>query len=349
MTGRDSFLIHKDMHANATPRRANSGRSGPSSGATGAEPYRVAFLLIPGFALMTYSCAMEPYRAANTLSGKELYRWINISPDGKPVEASNGVAIVPDQGVENPVAADEIFVCAGGNPAQFYDEAALAWLRAQSRRTSFIGGVAGGPFILARAGLLEGYRCTVHWEYIPAFRESFPRHSLRATRFEIDRNRYTSAGGTAAFDMMLELIGRRHGRELMGAISEWFLHTRPGSSREPQRLSLPERYGVTDPHVLAALEHLEGSLEDPIRRESLARIAGISIRHLDRLFRARIGCTIGQHLQSLRLERARNLLRQTSLSVLEVAVASGFASSAHFSRAYRKRFGHPPRVERKLF
>lgn len=342
-------MITRDRTAKPKPRRATSGRGTSLSRAASAEPYRVAFLLIPGFALMTYSCAMEPYRAANTLSGQELYRWINISTDGKPVEASNGVAVVPDQGIRAPVTADEIFVCAGGNPTQFHDEATLAWLRAQSRKTKIIGGVAGGPFILARAGLLEGYRCTMHWEYIPAFRESFPRHSVSAMRFEIDRNRYTSAGGTAAFDMMLELIGRRHGRELMGSISEWFLHTRPGSGREPQRLSLPERYGVTDPHVLAALAHIEGALEEPISRESLASIAGVSTRHLERLFQSRIGCTIGQHLKMQRLERARNLLRQSSLSVLEVAVASGFSSSAHFSRAYRKRYGHPPRVERKLF
>lgn len=347
MTRSDLFLTTRDSQSKPDPAPLGSNGKSPVKAAEDG-PYRVAFLLIPGFALMTYSCAMEPYRAANALSGKELYRWINISPDGKPVAASNGIAIVPDQGIESPVAADELFVCAGGNPTQFYDEATLAWLRRQSRRTKFIGGVAGGPFILARAGLLEGYRCTMHWEYIPAFRESFPRHSLSTTRFEIDRNRYTSAGGTAAFDMMLELIGRRHGRELMGAISEWFLHTRPGSSREPQRLSLPERYGVTDPHLLAALQDIEDSLDEPICRQSLAATAGVSVRHLERLFQKHIGSTIGQHAQFLRLERARTLLRQTSLSVLEVAVASGFTSSAHFSRAYRKCFGYPPRQERKL-
>jgi transcriptional regulator GlxA family with amidase domain len=195
--------------------------------------------------------------------------------------------------------------------------------------------------------LLEGYRCTMHWEYIPAFREKFPRHAVTSSRFEIDRNRCTSAGGTAAFDMMLALIGRRHGRELVSAISEWFLHTRLGSSREPQRMSLRDRYGVRHPPLLNVLEHIEAAPEEALSRQSLAETAGISVRQLERLFQSHLGCTIGQHMASLRLDRARLLLRQTSLSVLEVAVASGFTSAAHFSRAYRSRYGYPPRTERK--
>src|SRR4029079_8578168 len=178
--------------------------------------------------------------------------------------------------------------------------------------------VAGGPVILGQAGLLEGYRCTMHWEYIPAFREKFPRHAVTGTRFEIDRNRCTSAGGTAAFDMMLALIARRHGRELVSALREWFVHTRLGSSREPQRMSLRDRYGVRHSPLLNVLEHIEAAPEEAQSRQSLAETAGVSVRQLERLFQSHLGCTIGQHMSSLRLERARLLLRQTSLSVLEV-------------------------------
>ncbi len=296
---------------------------------------------------MTYSCAMEPYRAANTLSGRELYRWMHVSPDGNSVAASNGVSVVPDQGIEAPLDVDELFVCAGGNPTLFDDARTLAWLRAQAHRGMRVGGVAGGPVILGRAGLLEGYRCTMHWEYIPAFRENFPRHVITSARYEIDRNRCTSAGGTAAFDMMLALIARPHGRELVSAISEWFLHTRLGHSREPQRMSLRDRYGVNHSPLLNVLEHIEATPEEDFSRQMLAETAGVSVRQLERLFQGHLGCTIGQHLVSVRLDRARMLLRQTSLSVLDVAVASGFTSAAHFSRAYRSRYGYPPRHERK--
>ena len=183
------------------------------------EPLTIGFLLIPGFALMSYSCAVEPYRAANTLAGRELYRWVHISPDSGPATASNGVSVLPDHGLEAPVDVDELFVCAGGNTHLFDDPPTLAWLRNQSHRTRLIGGVAGGPLILAMAGLLSGYRCTMHWEYIPGFRELYPTHTVTGTRFEIDRGRATSAGGAAALEMMVGMISDRHGHELAHAMT----------------------------------------------------------------------------------------------------------------------------------
>jgi len=311
-----------------------------------ARPREVAFLLIPGFALLAYACAMEPYRAANVLAGRALYRWRHVSPTGRPVEASNGVPIVPDQGIDRPLDVDDLFVCAGGNPALFDDPATLAWLRAQAHRGVRVGGISGGPYVLARAGLLDGYRCTLHWEYRPALVEAFPRLAPTGSVFEIDRDRCTASGGTAALDMMAALIAAEHGRPLAAAVSEWFLHTRVRSSAEPQRMSLRERYDVGHPVLLAVLARMEGAIEEPAPRAELARLAGLSVRQLERLFRAYLGRTIGGHYRALRLDRARMLLSQTALSVLEVSLACGFASAAHFSRAFRARFGHPPRAER---
>ena len=342
----DILLSQNDSPSRPVVAERILGRKGASDATADMGPHRVGFLLVPDFALMTYSCAMEPLRAANELSGRELYRWMHVSPDGRPVAASNGVAIVPDQGLETSLDVDDLFVCAGGNPARFDDAPTLAWLRAQSRRGIHIGGISGGPVILARAGLLDGRRCTMHWEYISAFKERFPNHTVTGARYEIDGTCCTCAGGMTAFEMTLALIGRRHGRDLASAISEWFLHTRLGLGWEPQRMSVRDRYGVTNTPLLSVLAHLEAASEEAPSRDSLAEVAGVSVRQLERLFQSKLGCTIGQHMLTLRLERARRLLRQTSLSVLEVAVASGFNSAAHFSRAYRGRFGHPPRVER---
>lgn len=345
MTWSDFFLSESDLHRRPSDRsRKNAAR--PSL-ADDAAPHRIGVLLVPGFALMTYSCAVEPYRAANTLSGHELYRWLHISPDGGPVVASNGVAIVPDQGIDRPVDVDDLFVCAGGNPTLFDHGPTLKWLRAQARRGTRIGGVAGGPVILGRAGLLAGYRCTMHWEYIPAFKEMFQRHHVTTARYEIDGMRCTSSGGAAAMEMMTALIGRRYDRTLASAVSEWFLHSRLTAAGEPQRMSLRDRYGVRHAPLLSVLEHIEASIEEPVDRRSLAETAGVSVRQLERLFRAHLGHTIGEHVLTLRLDRARMLLRQTSMSVLDIAVATGFASAAHFSRSFRQRFGHAPRMERK--
>ena len=220
---------------------------------TPRSPRQIGFLLVPGFAVLSYASAMEPYRAANAMAGEQLYAWRHISPHGRPVMASNGLAFLPDQGIDRPCAVDDLFVCAGGNPTDFDDAATFAWLRAQAVRGIRLGGISGGPEILARAGLLAGYRCTAHWEYLPAMRERYPDLTLTPALYEIDRERCTCSGGTAALDMAVALIGAEYGRSLAHAVAEWFLHTRPRTAEEPQRMSLRERYGIGHPGLLQVL------------------------------------------------------------------------------------------------
>jgi transcriptional regulator GlxA family with amidase domain len=307
-----------------------------------ARPQSVGFLLVPGFALMSYAAAIEPLRAANLISGKPLYRWWHAAPGGKPVMASNGLAIIPDIGVGTDRDVDMLFVCAGGNPATFNDKPVFAWLRKLARRGVTIGGISGGPYILARAGLLDGRRVTLHWEHQPAFSEDFPDIEVTPSLFEIDGNRITCSGGISALDMMVALIERDHGRQLAAAVGDWFLHTHIREGMGPQRMDLRLRLGVADEKLLRVLRRMEESIEAPQARAELARIAGVSVRQLERLFRRHLGHGIHKQYSSMRLERARQLLRETALPVLDVAIATGFTSSSQFARAYRRSFGEPP-------
>jgi transcriptional regulator GlxA family with amidase domain len=307
-----------------------------------APTQTVGFLLVPGFALMSYAAAIEPLRAANLIAGQELYRWWHASPDAKPVAASNGVAIIPDCGTERDRAAATVFVCAGGNPAIFEDRRVFAWLRRLARKGVTIGGISGGPYILAKAGLLVERRTTLHWEHLPAFSEAFPDVEVVPSLFEIDGTRITCSGGISALDMMVALIERDHGRQLAASVGDWFLHTHIREGMGPQRMDLRYRLGVADEKLIKVLRGMETSLETPLTRAALAREAGISLRQLERLFRHHIGRGIHGHYRFLRLERARQLLRETTLPVLDVALATGFASSSQFARAYRRAFGEPP-------
>lgn len=311
-----------------------------------ADPTHVGFLLIPDFALLAYASAIEPLRAANRLSGRELYHWSHVSIDGDPAPASNGVAIRADFCLGDEARFDYLFVCAGGNPAAFQHPATFAWLRQLARRGVRLGGISGGPYVLARANLLAGYRFTLHWEHAPAFLEDYPDLDLRRSLYEIDRDRLTCSGGTAPLDMMHALIAREHGSELALAVSEWFLQTQVREGGGPQRMTLRARLGIAHAPLLRVIGRMEQRLENPVGRSELARIAGVSLRQLERLFRLHLGRSLGEHYLALRLDRARDLLRQTSLSVLETGLACGFSSASHFSRAYRRRFGHSPRSER---
>ena len=262
------------------------------------------------------------------------------------MSASSGIAIAADHRVGDEIALDTLFVFVGGNPAAFNDEATFAWLRSLARRGVRIAGVSGGPYVLARAGLLDGYRCTIHWEHLPAFLEEFPHLDPARVLYVIDRERMTCAGGIAALDLMRAVISDDLGAAAATAVSEWFLQTQLRLGNGPQRLALRERYGTVSTRLLSVLKLMEERVDEPLSRKALARIANVSVRQLERLFSVHLHTTIADQYSNIRLDRARALVHETAMPVLDIAVACGFVSASHFSRAYKQRFGLSPRNER---
>jgi transcriptional regulator GlxA family with amidase domain len=309
-------------------------------------PQTVGLLLVPGFALMSYASVVEPLRAANLLAGRELYRWVHVTPGPAVVHASCGAGVPCVEPAESG-PLDFLFVCAGGNPAAFRDRKALAWLRHLASQGVRVGGVSGGPVILAKAGIMDGYHMTVHWEHAPAVAEAFPNIMLTRSIYIVDRNRLTCAGGTAALDMMHALIAEAHGPDLARRVSDWFMHTDIRPAQSAQRASLTERYGIHDERMTAALELMESHPGEPLSRADTARRVGLSIRQLDRLFSGKLGSSYAGHYRRIRLERARDLLRQSAVPITEIALGCGFSSASHFSRAYRAAFGVTPASERR--
>lgn len=319
-------------------------------GMFGAQPIKtpqhIAFLLIPDFSMMAFTSSVEPLRAANRESGRELYIWTTLSADGRQVVASNGVVLAPAGSLPDDLTADTLFVCAGLQASRFRDQAAFARLRALSRAGMAMGGVCTGPLILARADLLNGYRCTIHWENVASFVEMYPRLEITATLYEIDRDRYTCSGGTAPLDMMIHSIALDHGQDLAVRVAELMLHHAMRHPHRTQRMSVQYRTGISHPKLLGAIAHMEAYLENPVSVPEIAEAAGLSKRQIERLFREKLGKTPTRYYLELRLSRARLLLRQTEMPILQVAVASGFYSASYFARCYRKFFGHSPKEER---
>jgi transcriptional regulator GlxA family with amidase domain len=311
-------------------------------------PQRIGFLLVPQFSMIAFTAAVEPLRLANRLSGKALYEWVLVSADGLPVQASNGIELKPARSIANADDLDVIMVCSGLDVHTFRDRAVLSWLRRRDRQGADIGAICTGAHLLAVAGLLDGYRCTIHWENLPSFAESFPDIDVSSELFEIDRKRFTCSGGTAALDMMLNVIAMQHGHELAAAVADQFIHERIRDRHDHQRISLPARLGVRHPKLLSVIELMEQNLEEPLSRAQLATSAGLSTRQLERLFRKYLGRSPARYYLELRLNKARLLLLQTNMSVIDVALACGFVSASHFSKCYRDFFGRTPRRERTL-
>jgi AraC family carnitine catabolism transcriptional activator len=303
------------------------------------------FLLLPGFSAMGFISAVEPLRVANRFQA-HAYGWRILSLDGGPVLASNGLSMNADAGLEALEPGSTVFVVAGFAPLALYEARLGSWLQQQDRAGVTLGGIDTGTQVLAEAGLLEGRRITLHWEALDAFRESYPRLHVTQELFEIDGPRITCAGGTACIDLMLELIARAHGPALAVAVSEQFVLGRIRPPKEHQRLKIAQRYGVCNRKLAQVLETMEGHTELPLSTLELAESIDVTRRQLERLFQQHLEATPSGFYLSLRLDKARHLLQQSDMSVLEVSLACGFESPSYFSRCYRQRFGVSPREDR---
>jgi len=298
--------------------------------------------------MLGYVSVIETLRAANQLSGAPLYDWVHVSSDGQPTAASNKVRISCDMDVKSTNDFDFVFVCASDEAVAFNDPATLAWLRAKAAHGAVIASIGGGAFLLARAGLLRGRRVTLHWTYAPAFAEQFPDVDLHRSLYEIDDDRMTCGGGMSPLDMMHAMIIIRHGIDLALKVSEWILHTEVRDSQESQRLSLEMRLGVKHVGLLRVLKAMDGAIEDPLSRDDLVRISGVSERQLDRLFVSQLGISLSGYYLRQRLGRAKSLVSQTAMPITEIAMACGFKSTSTFSKSYRSMFGTPPSRDRQM-
>jgi AraC family carnitine catabolism transcriptional activator len=319
-------------------------------GSTGAHRWaraggRIGFLLLPKFSMLELFCAVDSLRIANRL-GQCGFEWLFFSLDGRSVTASNGVTVEVTQRFGATAPPPILFVVASFEPEAAVNQQARAILRRMARQGVLLGALDTGTFILARAGLLDGRRVTLHWEAIAAFTAEFPDLEVTSNLFELHRDRLTCSGGSASIDMMLHLIALQRGEELARAVTEQIVHPRMRSGKDAQRLTPKLRYGLDDPDVTAGISLMEAHLRQPLRMADIARRIGVSQRQLERLYRRHLGQTAKSFYVGLRLERARQLLIDSRSSVNDAALGTGFESVAHFSRSFRRTFGHAPRAAR---
>jgi transcriptional regulator GlxA family with amidase domain len=308
---------------------------------------RYAFLTLPNYSLIAVANAIEPLRMANRLVGREVYEWSVVSFDGRTTDSSSGLNLSPTVALERVGAPDILFICGGINVREAVSPALLAALRRLAERRVPLGALCTGGYALARAGLLDHCHATIHWENLSALREEFPRVRLSDQLFTIDRDRYTCSGGTAPLDLMLNLIQLKLGPRISQLVSEQFIVDRVRSDTDRQYVPLRAQIGISHRGLLRVAQIMEENIEKPLSLEQIAKATGLSRRQIERLFRRDLKCVPKRYYLEIRLRRARELLLQTAMPIMDITAACGFQSPPHFSKCYRIQFGHPPSAERK--
>lgn len=310
------------------------------------KPRRFVFLLLDRFTMLSFAGAVEPLRLANQTSGKTLYSWVLAGEDGVSVTCSNGSTFSVQMGLTDVGRDDVVLICGGNDIQAATTKPILSWLRKQARFGIVVGGLCTAAHTVAKAGLLDSKRATIHWENQDSFAEEFPEVDLTKSVFVVDGKRYTTAGGTSSIDLMLKIIADDHGEDLANVVADQLIYASIRTDQDTQRLSVPSRIGVRHPKLSAVIRMMEQNIEEPISPAILAKDVGMSTRQLERLFRRYLNRSPKRYYMELRLQKARNLLMQTDMSVINVALACGFASPSHFSKCYRAHYNTTPYRER---
>ena len=307
---------------------------------------RFVFLLLDRFTMLSFAGAIEPLRIANRVLGSQAYSWVLAGENGIEATCSNGASFKLDMGLEEITREDTVLVCGGIDVQEATTKPVLNWLRREARRGAAIGGLCTGAYTVAKAGLLDGKRATIHWENQDSFLEEFEEVKLTKSVFVLDGNRMSTAGVTASIDLMLKIIASDHGEEVANTVADQLIYSSIRTDQDTQRLSIPTRIGVRHPKLSQVIQMMEQNIEDPISPADLAERVGMSTRQLERLFRRYLNRSPKRYYMELRLQKARNLLMQTDMSVINVALACGFASPSHFSKCYRAHYKTTPYRER---
>lgn len=309
----------------------------------GFEAYihKIGFVLIDDFALISYAAAVEPLRISNEISGRKLYDIRHMPASGARAVSSSGAIVGADTFLGEEVDFDFVFVVAGSLPPRSTLHRLEHWLRLLASRGLVVGGISAGSMILARAGIMDGHRLTVTQDQVLALSALNGEHLIERSVFVRDRMRMSCTNGNSATHMMLSMIAEHQGGQFAQQVSDCFTHTDSGVGALPVP-GLAERYLVADVGVLKALQAMENHLDDPLTLQQLSDIVGLSTRQVNRLFRLHLNTTTQEFYTRIRLDKSQQLLRESLLTIGEVAQITGFGDRSHFGRQFKRTYGMSP-------
>ena len=339
------FSFHNHAYQAETRQTTAHGRTRdvPVTLPADQNTQRCLFVLFPKFSSITLAGAITTLSEANQLSGQTLYQWDIATCDGQNQNTSEGLQINTQLALFDidPGDYSRLIIC-GGDMTISRNRKLQVWLQKAAAAEIHIGALGYGSYLLASAGLLDGYRCTTHWDYLINIRENFPETIVQQQLFIIDRDRFTCSGGNSVIDMMLFMIAQNHSNELASSIADVLVYERIRDPHEIRRPPISSMLGSTQPRIRDAIDIMEANIEEPLSLSELAHYVGISTRQLERLFSKYLDCMPSRYYMELRLTKAHQLLHQSHLSVTEIANVCGFSTTSHFSKSFREFFGNSP-------
>ena len=306
------------------------------------DPLRVTFLVLSGASIMCVASAIDPLRAANRISGRTVFEWSLVSPDGKPPLTSCGLPVAVSGALDPVRQTDVLVVIAGFGNREQATPSLLSAIRRAARTARACGGVEAGAWLIARAGLLEGRAATTHWEDMEDFAAAFPGSDVRPDRYVIDGPVFTTGGASPTFDLMLHLVRSRLGMAVALDVASVFIYDQAHASSDAQPLVSLGRLDGYDPRLAQAIRLMEASVDHPLTVSAIARRTGVTARSLETIFRRSIGETPGAYYLRLRLGAARRLVLDTRIAMADIAARTGFSSAASFRRAFSRAYGEAP-------
>lgn len=310
------------------------------------KPKSLAFVLIPGFSLVTLGCALEPFRMTIERSRKPPFVYRTLGVRQREVAANDGLPIIADDVIGGEQTWDIIFIVSSLSAVDFRDAKLASWLRRMARAGVTLAPLGAATVLAAQLGLLDGYQCVTHWRLYREFLEDYPRVKLGRGVYSIDRKRLTSAGGFATMDLGLRIVSDIVEPRLAAEVAEIAMVSRIRPATENQRMSIQWRYGINDERLVRALDLMETNIEEPLDLAAIAQSAGLSIRQLERLSLRHLGKRLHRHYLDIRLQRGHQLLVETDEAIMTIALKCGFSDAPHFTRHFKALFRSTPAVAR---
>ncbi|WEJ74854.1 GlxA family transcriptional regulator [Pseudomonas sp. PSE14] len=312
----------------------------------------VAMVLYPDVLALDVSGPMEVFAVANRyLPPARHYRLLTVAAHDGAVRASSGLSLQADLRLGDlPPAVDLLLVPGGPGAYNTPCEVLTAWLPEAARGARRYGAICTGAFLLGAAGLLDGYRCTTHWNYLERLAQRFPATRVEDEQIYVaDRNLITSGGVTAGIDMALAVVAEDHGKDVALEVAKVLLvvmRRQGGQNAYKPLLAAVVRNGSA---IAQAQAYVVDHIDEPLSVDRLAELVAMSPRNFSRAFQREVNLTPMQYVQNARIDHARKLLEGSELPLKVVARRSGFGSPRHMRTVFGERIGMTPTQYRQHF